>query len=124
MSQHHACQGAAGQRDRGMKERRMKLMTTALAAWFVLGVASPTRAQDAKELFARRCASCHGLDGKGQTAMGKKLGAPDLTGIQSSEGAISAAIQNGKSPKMFPFKGKLTAEQIQALAAYVKGGLR
>ena len=102
----------------------MKHTAIALAACVVLGLAAPTRAEDAKELFARRCASCHGMDGKGKTAMGRKLGAPDLTGIQSSEGAISAAIENGKSPKMFPFKGKLTAEQIQALAAYVKGGLR
>ena len=67
------------------------------------------------------------MDGKGKTAMGRKLALPhsaSTQGDQSSEGAISAAIENGKSPKMFPFKGKLTAEQIQALAAYVKGGLR
>jgi mono/diheme cytochrome c family protein len=102
----------------------MKHTKIALAACLVLGLAAPARAEDAKALFARRCASCHGMDGKGQTAMGKRLGATDLTGLQSSEGAISAAIENGKPPKMFSFKGKLTAEQIQALAAYVKGGLR
>ena len=102
----------------------MKRTTVALAACFVLGSAAPARAEDAKALFARRCASCHGVDGKGQTAMGKRLGATDLTGLQSSEAAISVAIENGKPPRMFAFKGKLTAEQVQALAAYVKGGLK
>ncbi len=102
----------------------MKRTIAALAACFAFGLAAPARAEDAKALFARKCASCHGPDGKGRTAMGKKLGATDLSVIQSSEAAISKAIEDGKPPKMFPYKGKLTAEEIRALAAYVKGGLK
>ena len=37
------------------------------------------RPPTARPLFASKCAACHGPDGKGQSAMGKKLGVKDLT---------------------------------------------
>ena len=43
-----------------------------LAAWAV-------QAEDAKALYDKQCAKCHGEDGKGETKMGKKLGAKDYT---------------------------------------------
>jgi mono/diheme cytochrome c family protein len=33
-------------------------------------------------------------------------------------------IEDGKPPKMLAYKGKLTPEQIQAVAKYVAGGLK
>jgi cytochrome c6 len=106
----------------------MKRVTLALAACFALGLAAPARAEDGKALFASKCASCHGPDGKGQTAMGKALGAKDLTGINKdkdkTEDAIAKMIEAGKPPKMISYKGKLSEEQIKALASYVKGGLK
>jgi mono/diheme cytochrome c family protein len=56
--------------------------------------------------------------------MGKKLGAKDLTAVKLTEPEIAATITNGKPPKMTPYKDKLTGAQIQALAKYVKGGLK
>ncbi len=102
----------------------MKRVTLALAACIAVALAAPARAEDAKALFASKCASCHGPDGKGQTAMGKRLGAKDLTSLNESEAAIAKAIESGKPPRMLAYKGKLTDEQIKALASYVKGGLR
>jgi cytochrome c6 len=102
----------------------MKRVTLALASCIALGLAAPAHAADAKALFVAKCASCHGPDGKGQTAMGKKLGAKDLTGLHESEAAITKVIEDGKPPKMLAYKGKLTEEQIKALASYVKGGLK
>jgi cytochrome c6 len=102
----------------------MKRVTFALASCLAVALATPARAEDAKALFASKCASCHGPDGKGQTNMGKKLGVKDLTSLNESEAAITKAIENGKPPKMLAYKGKLSDEQIKALASYVKGGLR
>ena len=102
----------------------MKRATLALAACLALGLAAPAHAEDAKALFGSKCASCHGADGKGQTPMGKKLGAKDLTTIHDTEAAITKVIEEGKPPKMLAYKGKLTEEQIKSLAAYVKGGLK
>ena len=96
----------------------------AVAAAVLCLVATSARAEDAKTLYSQKCASCHGASGKGDTAMGKKLGAPDLTKIKDSEAQVVAAITNGKPPKMTPYKDKLTTDQIAALAKYVKGGLK
>src|SRR6185436_576071 len=44
----------------------------------ILGI-STARAADAKELWEKNCASCHGKDGKGDTKMGQKAGVKDYT---------------------------------------------
>ncbi|MDF1485343.1 cytochrome-c oxidase, cbb3-type subunit III [Ramlibacter sp. H39-3-26] len=65
------------------------------------------------------CAACHGIDGKGNQA----LGAPNLTDDiwlhGWGEGAIMAMVNNGKMSHMPTQEGKLTPAQIQVLASYV-----
>lgn len=67
--------------------------------------------------YKAKCAMCHGADGKG--AMAKKMGSQDLAGTALSEADIAKTITDGKG-KMTGFKGKLTDDQIKAVAAYVK----
>ncbi|MCZ8251457.1 MAG: cytochrome-c oxidase, cbb3-type subunit III [Hylemonella sp.] len=65
------------------------------------------------------CAACHGMDGKGNTA----LGAPNLTDDTWlhgwGESAIITMINSGKTNQMPAQEGKLSAAQIQVLATYV-----
>ena len=65
------------------------------------------------------CAACHGADGKGNPA----LGAPNLTDKVWLHGwgdeVIIAMINNGKTNVMPAQSGRLSAEQIHVLAAYV-----
>ena len=35
--------------------------------------------ETSKEIFDKSCVKCHGVDGKGDTKMGKKLGVKDYT---------------------------------------------
>ncbi|MDH0419168.1 MULTISPECIES: cytochrome-c oxidase, cbb3-type subunit III [Delftia] len=67
------------------------------------------------------CAACHGMDGKGNQA----LGAPNLTDDiwlhGWGEAAITAMINNGKHNEMPAQKDKLTEAQIAVLASYVWG---
>jgi cytochrome c oxidase cbb3-type subunit 3 len=67
------------------------------------------------------CAACHGIDGKGNQA----LGAPNLTDDiwlhGWGENAIVNMISNGKVNLMPAQAGKLTEGQIHVLAAYVWG---
>ena len=91
-----------------------------LFALAALSLAGAARADAA--LYAQKCASCHGKDGKA-TAVGKKMGAHDLTGTKLSEKEIADLISAGKG-KMTAYKEKLTPEQIASLAKYVKGGLK
>jgi cytochrome c oxidase cbb3-type subunit III len=91
-------------------------------AHYVLSLsASPhneIKAYSGKKLFAT-CAACHGVDGKGN----KTLGAPNLTDAYWlhgwGEAAIVNSIKNGKNNVMPAQSPKLSAQQIQVVAAYV-----
>lgn len=67
------------------------------------------------------CAACHGADGKGNTAMG----APNLsdnTWLHGwGEDAVVRAITKGFNNQMPAQAGKLNADQIHVLSAYVWG---
>ena len=75
-----------------------------------------------KDLFTSKCGMCHGADGSGNTAMGKRfniqnLRSPDLQ--KRSDADLAAAITKGKG-KMPAFEGKLTPEQISNVIAYIR----
>ncbi len=67
------------------------------------------------------CAACHGMDGKGNQA----LGAPNLTDDiwlhGWGEAAIISIVNNGKMNEMPAQEGKLTEQQLRVLTAYVWG---
>ena len=76
------------------------------------------KAFSGKARFAA-CAACHGVDGKGN----KALGAPNLTDDYWlhgwGEAAIANIIKNGRNNVMPAQAPKLSAEQIHVVAAYV-----
>ena len=85
-------------------------------------------AADAKALYAKDCAKCHGEDGKGETKMGKKLGAKDYTDAkvqaELKDDAAIKAIKEGLKDKegktlMKPAEG-LSDEEIKGLVAYMR----
>lgn len=65
------------------------------------------------------CAACHGPDGKGNPA----VGAPNLTDKiwlhGYGEAAIVRMVTNGKTNIMPAFEGRLSADQIHVLGAYI-----
>ena len=80
----------------------------------------PVRAFSGKPKFAV-CAACHGMDGKGNQAMG----APNLsdgTWLHGwGEEAIVRAVTKGFTNQMPAQAGKLNADQIHVLTSYVWG---
>ena len=76
------------------------------------------KAFSGKKLFSA-CAACHGVDGKGN----KALGAPNLTDDYWlhgwGEAAIANIVKNGKTNVMPAQASNLTAEQIHVVSAYV-----
>jgi cytochrome c6 len=93
---------------------------TALA---VIALANPARAQDSPEgLYKAKCQACHGPDGKGETAAGKKLGTKDLHSpevVKMSDAELFDITKKGKD-KMPAYDKKLTDDQIKELIKYIR----
>jgi cytochrome c oxidase cbb3-type subunit III len=78
------------------------------------------RANLGKARFAA-CAACHGMDGKGNTALGAPNLADDIWLHGYGEAVIMAMVNNGKVNQMPAQADKLTEAQIHVLTAYVWG---
>jgi cytochrome c oxidase cbb3-type subunit III len=89
-----------------------------------LALASPGfSAQNAAagDLYKSKCSMCHGLDGKGYTA----IHTPDFTSAQwqarHTDQQLTHAIENGvKGTSMPAWRGKLTSAQIHDLVGYIR----
>ena len=94
--------------------------TTSVILAMMLAYSGAAFGADASALWGQHCASCHGKDGSGNTAMGKKLGVQDYTKSQSFSDAEAAnVIKNGKG-KMKGYKDKLSDADVKALVAYIR----
>lgn len=113
-------------------QRRVKLLFVLSAVVFAslltigrssASAISPSGAQSGADLFAQKCAGCHGKGGQG-TAMWKAKGQPDFTSqdFQKSrtDDQLTESITNGKGKSMPAFKSKLSADQIASLVAQVR----
>lgn len=78
------------------------------------------RAQLGKSKFTA-CAACHGMDGKGNAALGAPNLADDVWLHGWGEQAIVSIINTGKSNQMPAQEDKLTPAQIHVLSGYVWG---
>lgn len=105
----------------------MKKLITLIIATVAISALS-VHAQDAKAIYEKDCAKCHGTDGKGQTAMGKKLSCKDYTDakVQADlkDDAATKAIKEGVKDKdgkvlMKPAEA-ISDTDIKALVAYMR----
>ena len=78
---------------------------------------------DAVALFGEKCAMCHGKNGAGLPNW-KAKGQPDFTNIDwqksHTDAQITEVITNGKGKYMYPYKDKLSAEEIAALVGRIR----
>ena len=77
---------------------------------------------DAVADYKAKCATCHGPDGKGDTAMGKTMKVKDLGSAEvqkQSDADMATIVEKGKKP-MPGYEGKLTKDQIDGLVKYVR----
>jgi len=101
-----------------MNTRRVAVLVVLALAACSLSAA----AEDAAATYKAKCSVCHGADGKGATASGKKLGARDFQSpevTKMSDRELFDITKGGKN-KMPAYKGKLTDDQIKALVSYVR----
>jgi mono/diheme cytochrome c family protein len=92
------------------------------AAAFAATAFSTNAAGAGGETFKAKCAGCHGPDGSGNTAMGKKFKLQDLRSAdvqKQSDDDLQGIITKGKPP-MPAFGKTLEAAQVTELVAYIR----
>jgi mono/diheme cytochrome c family protein len=76
----------------------------------------------AEDLYNHKCAVCHGKDGLGNTAKGKKVHVKDVhENVKDSEEVMIKAVTDGKGDDMDSYKKEFTPEQIKGLVDYYRG---
>jgi len=90
--------------------------------------AMSANAADGKALYDKECKKCHGEDGKGQTTMGKKMGAKDYTDAKVQDAVTDEkafkAVKEGYKDKdgkvlMKPAEG-LSDDDIKAIVKHLR----
>src|SRR5215510_794135 len=78
---------------------------------------------DGNALYAAKCGTCHGKDGKG-TPNWRSKGQPDFTDKNwqkaHTDAQITDATKNGKGKFMPAFKSKMSDEEIAAVTARIR----
>ena len=100
----------------------MKFLVPCTALLLVAaGVASVGAGKESgKALYEAKCAMCHGKDGAPKApAKGARDFKDPALQKEATVASISAAIADGKG-KMPPLKSRLNADEIKAVAEYVK----
>jgi mono/diheme cytochrome c family protein len=94
-------------------------LTTAL---FVLGALGAWAQKDPKDIYLDKCATCHGPDGAGKTAKGKKL---KVKGVKETAAKMSAedmakVVETGKGADMDAYGKEFNKDQIKALVDFYR----
>lgn len=96
----------------------------AMALLLVAPLAARAQPSNGAEIWRRRCAMCHGEDGRGQTQQGQRSSIPDLTNpawqaLRTDERIRAAILLGGK--QMPGFKDRLAKEDLDALVGFIRG---
>jgi mono/diheme cytochrome c family protein len=96
---------------------------TICTAFLLAGAAIALAQGDAKDLYLNKCATCHGPDGMGKTAKGKKL---KVTSAHEAAEKMSAdemikVVTDGKGQDMSGFGKELSKDQVKGVVDYYRG---
>jgi len=104
----------------GLNRGFLKIAFTGVAV-ACLALPGALRAQDASDIFNKKCAVCHGKDGLGNTVKGKKVHVkPVSTNIKNSEPDQIKIVTDGKGDDMDGYKKEYSSDQIKALVEYYR----
>lgn len=107
----------------GEKEISMhKRVAILVALIFVVSLPAFAAASDGAALYKSKCASCHGADGSGQTAVGKSMKIRDLRAdeVQKQTDLELTKVISGGKGKMPAYGAKMTTDDVKALIAHIR----
>ena len=105
----------------------MKITLSAMTAVLFLACASGSARADGAGMFDKKCAGCHGKDGKATSTMGRKLNIRDLTDAKVQAGSTDAQWEKiilegvkGAGGKNVMPATKATPEEAKDLVKFVR----
>src|SRR5215475_12045427 len=103
--------------------KSLLLPLTVGGALVALSVASARAEKDAKDIYLDKCAVCHGQDGTGKTAKGRKLKIMDVheTVKKFSVDQMIKVVQDGKGNDMDGYSKELGKDEIKAVVEHYRG---
>ena len=104
--------------------KKILLLTAILALTTTVRLA----AADGKELYTQQCAKCHGADGKGASAMGKKLGCKDYSDAKVQDAlkddaaikAVKEGVKDKDGKEVMKATEGVSDADAKALVAYLR----
>ena len=89
----------------------------------LIATASAFAQKEAKDIFAEKCATCHGADGSANTAKGRKL---KMKGVKETAAKVKPdemvkIVTEGKGADMDGFGKEFSKDQIKGLVDYYRG---
>ena len=79
--------------------------------------------KSASDIYLDKCSVCHGADGAGKTAKGKKVKVKDVheTVVTLTADQMIGIVTKGKGDDMDAFAKDFSADQIKQLVDYYRG---
>ena len=108
--------------ERTVPTKARPLLVVLTAGLALLASCGPS--EPAARVFHRRCAACHGMDGRGRTKFAQGRPFADLTDGKWKHGGDRASIRrlvaDGEPGSVMPsFRDRLTAEELDLSVDYV-----
>lgn len=98
------------------------LLAACVSAILVRAAGAPRPERSAEDIYLDKCAVCHGQDGAGKTAKGKKAKVKDIreTIGKMSVDEMIKVVDDGKGKNMDSYKKEYSQDQIKALVDYYR----
>src|SRR5215813_13266183 len=103
--------------------KSLLLTLTVFGALVALSIATARAEKDARDIYLDKCAVCHGQDGAGKTAKGRKLKIMDVheTIKKFTVDQMIKAVQDGKGNNMDGYGKELSKDEIKAVVDHYRG---